>query len=393
MKKFNITGKTLKWALPLLVIGGAFVVSSIIKNSRPETPVNTVEKSLPSVWVIVAQKTSFQPIIQAQGTVRAKRQIELVPEVSGKIIQVSPVFAEGGFFKAGEILLEIDPRDYEFAVSRSRATVADARNTLALEQAEADQAENEWRALGQGKEATALVLREPQMARARAKLSSAQADLDQALLDLERTRITAPFEGRIEEKKVDIGQYVSPGNPLAVIYSTDVAEISLPITDRQLGKINLKSTYFEEKIENSTLDVRLTANVGGKAREWFGKIVRTAGTVDQESRVLNIIVEVANPYAIAKGGAPLLNGLFVEAEIPGIEFQDVYEMPRAALYNQTQVVVVDAQARLRSRDVEILHSTANKVILRGLKDGERVNITPLEILIEGTKVDWKEGTK
>lgn len=364
------------------------MVSYIIKNSRPEAPVSSDKKPLPSIQVILAKKASFQPVIQAQGTVRAKREIELAPEVSGKIMWVSPAFAAGGFFKAGEVLVEIDPRDYEFAVARGRATVADARNTLALEQAEADQAENEWRALGQGKEASPLVLREPQMARARAKLSSAEADLNQALLDLERTRITAPFVGRIEEKKVDMGQYVSPGKVLAVLYSTDVAEISLPITDRQLGKINLKASYFEEEIENSVLDVRLTAEVGGKVREWFGKIVRTAGTVDRESRVLNVIVEVADPYVIVKGGAPLLNGLFVEAEIPGLEFQDVYELPRAALYNQTRVVVVDGDDSLRGRDVEILHSTRDKVILRGLKDGERVNISPLEILIEGTKVNW-----
>ncbi|NOZ65194.1 MAG: efflux RND transporter periplasmic adaptor subunit [Alphaproteobacteria bacterium] len=378
--------------LPVLVIVAGLFISSVIKNSRPEVDIITPVKKVTIIRGIVAKKTSFQPVIHAQGTVQAKRQIELVPEVAGKIIWVSSDFAQGGLFSKDDRLVLIDPRNYEFAVSRAQASVADARNKLVLEEAEAELAKTEWEDLGSG-EASPLVLREPQMATARAKLASARADLDRALLDLERTVIKAPFDGRVEEKKVDIGQYVSLGSQLAVLYSTDVAEISLPLTDRELGKLDLQLIYGEQNKNKKTLEkslaVRLYAPVGGKRRSWTGNIVRTAGTIDLNSRILSVIVEVKNPYKVHKGGAPLLNGLFVEAEIPGKEMHDVYVLPKSALYKQNRVVIVDQDDRLRSLEVEIIHSTPQHVVVRGLKEGQRVNTVPLDVLIEGTKVKWQ----
>ncbi|VAW02216.1 Membrane fusion protein of RND family multidrug efflux pump [hydrothermal vent metagenome] len=386
--KSGLTKKILTWMLPLLVIGGGLVISSLIRNSRPEVPIVKPVKPVATIRGITAKKTSFHPVINAQGTVRAKRQIEFVPEVAGKIIWISPSFAQGGMFRAGDILVRIDPRNYEFAVSRAEASVADARNSLTLELAEAELARAEWEDLGNG-EPTALVLREPQLQSVRAKLASAEADLERALLDLERTILKAPFDGRLEEKNVDIGQYVSLGKKLAVLYSTDIAEISLPLTDRELGKLDFQLIYSAKGEKHGALTVELFANVGGKRRSWTGRVVRTAGTVDVNSRVLSIIVEVDNPYSVKPGGAPLLNGLFVEVEIPGKEMKDVFLLPRSALHNQSQVVVVDENDTLRSRDIEIIHSTPRQIIVRGLKDGEHINISPLEILIEGTKVKWQ----
>lgn len=388
IKKDDLLKKLLKWTLPLFVIGAGLVISGVIRNSRPDVVTAATVKITPVIMGIVARKTSFLPVIHAQGTVKAKQQIELVPEVAGKIIWVSPDFAEGGLFRAGETLVRIDPRNYEFAVSRARASVADARNILTLEKAEAELAKTEWEDLGTG-DASALVLREPQMESARAKLASAEADLNRAVLDLERTTLKAPFDGRIEEKKTDIGQYVSLGNNLAVLYSTDIAEILLPLTDKELGKLDLQLIYDDTAAALKPLAVRLFASFGGKRRSWHGKIVRTAGTVDLASRMLSVIVEVENPYQVSKGAAPLLNGLFVEVEIPGKEMQDVFILPRSALHNQNQVVLVDGDDTLRSHEIEILHSTRQKIIIRGLSDGDRVNISPLEILIEGTRVKWQ----
>ncbi|MBL4800255.1 MAG: efflux RND transporter periplasmic adaptor subunit [Emcibacter sp.] len=379
----------------MLVIGAGLVISSVIRNSRPVVAVITPEKKLTTIRGIIVKETSFLPVIKAQGTVKAKRQIDLVPEVAGKIIWVSPDFAEGGLFDKGETLVLVDPRNYEFAVSRAQASVAGARNILILEKAEADLAKAEWEELGDG-EATALVLREPQMESARAKLASAKADLSRALLDLERTTLKAPFEGRIEEKMVDIGQYVTLGTQLAVLYSTDIAEISLPLTDRELGKLDVQLIYDDKASRLTPLAVRLFASVGGKPRSWTGNIVRTAGTVDLNSRILSVIVEVKHPYKVSIGGAPLLNGLFVEAEIPGKIMHNIFRLPRAALHKQHQVVIVDKNNTMRAQDIEVVHSTRQYVIVRGLKDGDRVNISPLEVLIEGTEVRWhlvKAGTQ
>lgn len=385
------SARALAWGLPLLVLAAGLVVSNIIRHSRPETPVSIPKKIVPVVRGIIAKETSFRPVIKAQGTVTAKQKIELVPEVAGKIVWVSPSFAQGGLFNKGEELVRIDPRNYQFAVSSARASVADARNILVLEKAESALAKSEWNDLGQG-EASSLVLREPQLKSAQAKLDSAVANLDRALLDLERTKIKAPFDGRVEEKNVDVGQYISLGSKLAVLYSTDIAEILLPLTDNQLGKLDLQMIYAPQVASGAAgqtgLDVDLYANVAGKRRKWTGKIVRTAGTVDLNSRILSVIVEVRNPYQVRPGGAPLLNGLFVEAEIPGREMDHVFILPRAALRNQNQVVIVDKKNKLRSRTIEIIHSTRQDIIVRGLKSGERVNISPLEVMIEGEQVKW-----
>ncbi len=392
IRKNDLLKRTLKWLLPIIVIGVGLAISSVIRNSRPEVAIASPEKTIAIIRGVIAEKSSFQPTIHAQGTVKAKQKIELVPEVAGKIIWVSPDFAEGGLFSEGGALVLIDPRNYQFAVSRARASVADARNILTLEMAEAELAKTEWEELGKG-DASALVLREPQLESARAKLASAEADLERAELDLERTTLKAPFDGRIEEKKVDIGQYVSLGNNLAVLYSTDIAEILLPLTDKELGKLDLQLIYDDEAAALKPLAVKLFASFGGKRRSWNGNIVRTAGTVDLNSRMLSVIVEVKNPYQVHEGAAPLLNGLFVEVEIPGKEMQDVFILPRSALHNQTQVVLVDKNDTLRSQDIEIIHSTPQKIIIRGLKDGDRVNISPLEILIEGSKVKWQLASK
>ena len=391
IKNNNLFKKILTWALPILVIGAGLVISSVIRNSRPVVATVVPEKKMVSIRGIVAKETSFKPVIKAQGTVKAKRQIDMVPEVAGKIIWVSEDFAQGGLFNKGDTLLLVDPRNYEFAVSRAQASVADARNSLILEKAEADLARDEWEELGGG-EATALVLREPQMESARAKLASAEADLQRALLDLERTTLKAPFEGRIEEKIVDIGQYVSLGTKLAVLYSTDIAEIALPMTDKELGKLDLQLIYDDKQASRKSLTVQLFASVGGKQRSWTGNIVRTAGTVDLNSRILSLIVEVEKPYRVRAGGAPLLNGLFVEAEISGKEMHNVFVLPRSALHTQNQVVIVDENDTIRARNIKIIHATQQQVIVRGLKDGDRVNISPLEVLIEGNKVKWSPVT-
>jgi len=380
--------KLLRWGLPLVVIALGVAFSGMIRNSRPETALAVPQELPVAVRVIQVKKQSFRPTVRTQGSVGAKRRIELVSEVAGKIVGVADTFAVGGFFEEDDLLVEVDPRNYEFAVVRAAAGVEDARHKLALEQAEAVQARIDWQDLGDTSPSE-LVLRKPQLKSMEAKLASAKADLARAELDLVRTRITAPFAGRLEEKRVDIGQYVSLGTKLAVIYSTNIAEIVLPITDRQLGTLDMRSS--SETGSNGPMDqvdVELSALVGGVRRTWTGKIVRTAGTLDPLSRVLNIIVEVAMPYRVASGGAPLINGMFVEAEIPGRAFNDVFIIPRTALADKGTVVIVDKDSRLRRRSVEILYTGQQRAVVRGLQDGDYVNISPLDAMIEGSKAKW-----
>ncbi len=376
----------LKWIIPILILIMAYTVSKIVRKSRPKAPVAEKVDKRVSVKTVIAHTKSYRPFIKTQGTVRPKTAIELVPEVAGKIIWVSPAFSNGGIFKKGETLVRIDPRNYQFAIEAAHANVADAQAKLAKEVAEGEIAKQDWDDISEGRVATDLALRKPQLAGAKAKLASAQAALSKAELDLQRTNITAPFSGVVDVKRTGLGQYVTLGKVLADLYSTDAAEIHLPVTDTQMGKINLSEKR----------PVTLRASVDGKMREWTGQIVRTSGSVDQASRVLNLIVGVEDPYGLKSKHAPLRNGLFVEAEIPGAEFNNVVEIPRRALRSDNAVVTLDGETRLRTKQVEIIHTTPDIALIRGIEDGTPIVTSALEIVIEGRQVrlanDAQAGT-
>ncbi len=371
----------LKWILPILVLLGSVFAFSVLSKMRPETPAAERTENHPSVDVLIARLSSYQPKIRTQGVVRPKSSIELVPEVAGKIVWVSPSFSNGGAYKKGDTLIRIDTRNYQFAIEAAQANVANAEAALAKEVAEGEIAAQDWNDISGGRAASDLALRKPQLAGAKAALASAKAALSKAELDLERTNITAPFAGRVDVKRTGLGQYVSLGKVLADLYSTDAAEIHLPLTDTQMGKINLDPSATDGKLQ-----VQLFANVGGVRRSWQGQLARTSGAVDQESRVLNLIVEVMDPYGVENGGPPLLNGLFVEAEIPGIAFDNVIEIPRKALRSGNRVVTLDTANKIKTRDVEVVHTQQGLAFIRGVHSGTPIITSALEIVIEGTEV-------
>lgn len=371
----------LKWILPVLVLIGSVFAFLMISKMRPEAPAaERIDKRL-SVDVLTARLSVYQPTLHTQGTVRPKTSIELVPEVAGKIVWVSPSFSNGGAYKKGETLVRIDPRNYQFAIESAQANVANAEAALAKEIAEGEIAAQDWEDISGGRVASDLALRKPQLAGVRAALASANAALNKAKLDLDRTNITAPFAGRVDVKRSGLGQYVSLGKVLADLYSTDAAEIHLPLTDTQMGKIDLDPSTTDGKLQ-----VQLFANVGGQRRSWNGQLARTSGAVDQASRVLNLIVEVKDPYGVKHGGPPLLNGLFVEAEIPGVALENVIEIPRKALRANDRVVTLDSDNKIRTRNVDVVHTAQGIALIRGIPGGTPIVTSALEIIIEGTEV-------
>lgn len=364
----------------LLAIVGLFVL-------KPKPQRQPAEIPAPVVRVMEATPSQIQITVDAQGTVTPQREIDLVPEVAGKVVEVAPSFIAGGFFKKGDVLIRVDPRDYEFAVTRAEAQLASAKQRLALEEAEAEQARRDWTLLGEEGEPTPLVLREPQLADARAQLDAAQAQLNDAKLDLERTTIRAPFAGRVREKQVDIGQYVTPGARLGRIYSADVAEVRLPLTDRQLSYLGLPLTPYQGL---DSVNVIIRTTFAGERHEWQGVINRTEGAIDPRSRVLYAVAEVDDPFGL-KGGdkarAPLAIGLFVEAAIEGKSYDNVFIVPRGALKEQDQMLLVDDEERLRFVTVDVLRSTSEGAVIRaGLNVGDKMVTSPLENPVDGMKV-------
>ena len=384
--------KLKKLLIPLAVILVSALATRALVKSRPQVETRDVETLAPLVRVAEIAREDLTFDVRAQGTVLPRTETTLIAQVAGTVTSTSPDFETGGFFSRGEVLVTLDARDYEVAVRRARAQLAQARLALTQQEAEAEVAVEEWRQLGEGGEPPALVAREPQVAQARAGLEAAEAELEKAELDLERTRIRAPFDGRLRSKRVDLGQFLTPGAPLATIHATDYAEIRLPVPDDQLAFLDLPFAY-RTATRAPGPEVTIRARFGRREHVWQGRIVRTEGELDPRSRMLNLVARVEDPYEAGAGDPerpPLVVGLFVEAEIRGREAPGVIVLPRSALRSGAggdQVLVVDDDDRLRFRNVEVVRLDGERAVIgSGLAAGERLCVSPLDVVTDGMQV-------
>lgn len=377
-----------KLYLPILVLLLGIVLAVAILKARPEVERRKAEVLPPLVRVVETAPQDLKLVVLSQGTVTPSIESSLVAQVAGRIEWVSPAFAEGGFFQRGERLVQIEDRDYLLAASQAEAQVAQAQVQLEREQAEADLARDEWQELGEG-DAPPLTLREPQLAGARAALKAAEASLEKARLDLARTSIRALFDGRVRNTLVDLGQFVTPGTPLASIYGTEAAELRLPVPKEQLAYLGLDLGFDSGIGNHSGPAVLLRAEFGGVTRTWQGVIVRGGSEFDPKTRMLPLIARIEDPFQRQRDSeaSPLPMGLFVEAEISGIELEAVVVLPRVALRRDNQVLVVDDESRLRFRPVEVLRQEGERLILRsGVEAGDLVCVSPLEAVVDGMRV-------
>jgi RND family efflux transporter MFP subunit len=382
-----MTSRLFKIGIPLAVVIVAVIGARVIIANRPEAPQFT-----PPVVPVAVEATRIAPVdygvvVRTEGTVEPRTQSTLIPQVSAQVISISASFREGGFFEKGEVLVTLDPRDYELALASTEAQVAQAESALEQELAQAEVVKNDWKILG--KQAPELGLRKPQIAAARAAVLSARAQLERARTDLERTRIRAPYEGQVLEQNVDVGQFVSQGTVLGRVYATDYVEIRLPLSSRQLEFVDLPEPYRGEEIsapEGPT--VMFVAEVGRDRWRWQGRIVRAEGAIDTRSRQLFVIAQVDDPYARQEDGRPPLRiGQFVVAEIKGQTLAGAFVLPRGALREGSEVLIVDEDSRLQRRPVSVAWTDQDSaVITQGLSAGDVVNVTPLAVASSGTLV-------
>ena len=383
----------LQISLPAVILGLGWYGAMSMVEAREEPETKPVEAPAPLVRVMEVKPRGGRLTVKAEGTVFPRTQTELVPEVSGRVVWVSPSLAAGGFFEKDEALLKVDRREYELAVVRARSAVAQAELTLATEQEEADLARKEWASLGEG-EPTPLTFREPQVAQAKAALASAHAALEQTEYDLERTVVKAPYAGRVRTKSVDMGQFVNRGTAVARVYAVDYAEVRLPIPDAELAYVDLPLAFRRQGDRAEGPKVTLRAQFAGREHTWQGRIVRTEAEIDPRSRMVQAVARVADPYGQGggRGRPPLAVGMFVEAEIEGKWATSVTVLPRAALRGDGRVYVVDESDRLEFRPVQILRTEREQVLVRsGLRAGERVCISNIETAVDGMKVEVAEA--
>lgn len=373
--------------VPLAVLALGLMGAIVLIATRPEVETKSPEAAVPLVRVMQVALRDLPLEVITHGTVAPRTESALIPEVSGTVLEISPSLVSGGFFAEGDLLVRIDPRDYEIALERARASVARA----ASEEARAASELVRRRALAERDFASAAQLDEAvrNQAVAAAAVREARAVLVQAERDLARTRLLAPYAGRVRDEKVDVGQFVTRGAPVATLYAVDWAEVRLPVPDEELAFLELPLVWRGETTEALGPEVKLYARFGGEEHEWTGRIVRTEGEIDPRSRMVHVVARVEDPYGRtgAEERTPLAVGLFVRAAIQGKLASSVAVLPRAALRGDSQVLVVDAEGRLRFRDVEILRELRDEVVIRaGLSNGERVCVSPLETVVEGMQI-------
>ncbi|MHC4660945.1 MAG: efflux RND transporter periplasmic adaptor subunit [Planctomycetota bacterium] len=372
--------------LVILAAAAAGAVAMVIFKKKPQKKEIKVE--LPAVRFVVAEEKSVRLHVSSYGTVSPKTEYSVIAEVPGRIVRVSDGLEDGSFFREGEPLARIEKRDYELALVQAEAGVKQAELMFEQEKARASVAEWDLRDIPP-EERTELGTRKPQIALANASVLAAKAALEAARRNLARTEITAPFNGRVRRKLVDTGQVVAMGSPIAQIYSTDAAEIRLPVSDTDLGYIDLP---MNGRNASGGISVRLEGKFAGKRHTWEGRIARVEGEIDQKTRMLFLVAEVADPFGLSGDGKspPLAVGMFVRARIEGRRVDSIVELPRSALRGEGSVFVIDGNDILISRKVDILkHEGESVLISGGLEGGERVCISTSTVLTEGTQVETR----
>ena len=372
-----------QYFLPAFVVIIGVAVAAAIIATGPQLDPQPPAVNAPMVRTSAAVHETVQLTAITHGTVLPRTESELVPEVSGRVIGISPAMVSGGFFRQGDLLLEIDPLDYEVGLEQAKAALASSRSELTnatkAHERQLDLAERQSTSQSQKDDAL------NRLHFAQASLREARARLSRARRDLERTRITAPYDGRVRSERVDIGQFVNRGAPVASLYATDVAEVRLPLHDEELAYLDLPlaGTPFEDRQARAIL----RAQFAGEQHTWEGQIVRTEGELDPQTRMINVIAQVDAPYQQTGNRPPLAVGLFVEAEIVGHQVDNIFVLPRSALQQNEQIYVVGDDNRLQFRDITILRSVAEEIYISdGIRPGELICLSPVNNAIPGMLV-------
>ncbi len=372
--------------LSLVILGVGIGAASYLKNSAPRTKKRPPVKLSPIVLIQTVKPSSYQIIVTAMGTVIPALEVVLKSRVSGEIVEIHPEFTEGGFLKKDMRIIQIDPQDYELALARKRSTVTDAEYALKLELGHQAVAKREWELLNQGKAALdmekELALRQPHLDKVRADLSAAEAELKAAMLDLERTHITLPFNAMVRSKSVDRGSQVTPQEPLAELVGTDAYRVQASLTVDRLEWIDVPVQTGDH---GSKAQI-----IYGRGNECSGKVIRLLGDLAAEGRMARILVEVADPLGLNSSNqnrTPLLIGEYVRVKILGRKLDNVFQIPRTALKDNSSIWIVGENQTLEIRKVRAVWRDADVVLLKdGLKPGERLIVSDLPPPVEGMTV-------
>ncbi|MFQ3250667.1 MAG: RND family efflux transporter MFP subunit [Glaciecola sp.] len=371
-----------KAGIPVLILIGAIVVMVVLISMKEQPEKEEVIERDFLVDAKPIELKSVEFLVYSQGSVQAKNKTILSSQVSGRVTAISDKFVEGGFFKKGEVLVELETNDYQTDLLLAEAELARAQASFDEEKARGKVAAEEWRSFNNGTPPE-LGLRKPQLAREEASVQAAKANLQRAQRNLDRTKIRAPYDGLVKSRNIDLGQFITLGSQLGEVYSTDVAEVRLPLTDDDVA--------FLTDLNTDTPQVTLSAEVAGKTIKWQGRLVRDEAVLDSKSRVIYGVVEVKDPYQLQiqeqKKGMALRFGRFVNATITGITADNIVVLPRNVLRLDGTILSVDDDKKIRINFVTVQRADEDFVyISEGLDPQELVVVSALPNPYEGMPV-------
>jgi RND family efflux transporter MFP subunit len=377
-----------KLVLPILIVAlGVGVTMTLVKSRKAPQP-QEKEHLGPLIEISELQMTAREVVVSGTGSVQARHEVSVTPQVRGRVVEISPQMVVGGVFSKDEQLFAIEDVDYQLAIDLARSNLAQAELELMRTENLADVARQEWVTLNPDstEEPNPMVVYEPQLKSAMAVRDAAMANLKQAEINLQRTRILAPFNCYVRSEQIEIGQYLNAGSPVAAIAGTDQVEIVVPLPLDQLAWLDVPTGAVGQK--GSLAEVELRS--GGAVYEWQGYVSRALGEIDPHNRMARVVVTVDEPFSKEKSGNPLdqlLPGMFVEVNIQGVEIEDVFVIPRGVLRDHETIWTIDADNKLRIRNVEIIRRERDEVLVRsGLNSGDRLVVTNLSAAAEGMKL-------
>ncbi|MFC1492209.1 efflux RND transporter periplasmic adaptor subunit [Nitrospinota bacterium] len=427
-------------AAAIILAAGAALTLFLIRNPREAKTVTVAEEGrLVRTTRLAQQEKTF--LISAIGTVRPRNEIKVVAEVSGRAIRRSPGFRDGGFVKKGDVLFEIDPVDYKLAAARRRAEIAqleadmarlvqeekNSRAELAIARRHLTVVQNALKrnqrlrkqkvvspgtldvsrqgVLRQESEVqrirSLLALVAPNLAQKKAELDVTRARLEEALLNLRRTRFTAPFDARVRNTTLEVGNYIRNGNTVGTIYDTSVLEVpvSVPVGDARWAFRRLRAVQFprsQKEVQPFLPTAKISWSRFGQKFEWDGRVTLVGAGLDEATRAVTLVVEVPEPQKKWKPGLhpPLTVGMFVKVDIRGITIPDVYVIPRSALHPGDRIYIL-REGTLDVRPVKVIRKGQDEVVFKnGANDGERLILSPIPAAVPGMKLrSTDEGKK
>jgi RND family efflux transporter MFP subunit len=404
-KTLNVSKKPVVWGINLLVTVAIFLCTFAIIAAMFSSKPNVKKwgsRPAASVGVetINLEPSSYPVWIESYGSADPLTKTQLVSDVSGRVISVSNNIRAGASFKSGDTLLTIDPRDFEIEVDVAKSSVADAWVKYKQELAQADIAEHDWNVKPGTVEGRDLALRKPQVAAALAGFDAAKARLAKAELNLERTEVKAPFDGKVLKQMVDLGQVLNPSQTIAEIYSTDYIEVRLPVKAQDLAHINLPADLInlDDITQINLPTVTFEGELGGKTYTWQGKLVRSEGAFDASTRMLYLVAKLDNPFVSTNQLPALRVGQFLRAKIQGKALNNVYAIPRSAV-SQNNMIAVAEKGVLKKYKINPLWTDANSVIIAAdsnnndlsttvavINSSDQLILTPTANLASGTRV-------